>query len=366
VSTGHRSPLAASVIMTVRHEPPDRLAAAVAALAAQTGLDGPIEVVIAVPPAGRDAVAALRPVGAVAAVRTVANPGGARSAGLNRATRAARAGVVVRVDARSRVAPDHVARCVARLAVDPSVGVVGGGQRPVAAVSAGARGAGIARALTNPWVLGGAAYRRRDAAGPVDTVYLGAFRRRQLLDLGGFDERLDANEDFELCARYRAHGLTVWLEEGLSVAYEPRGRMGEVWDQYVAFGRSKVHFWRLTEGRPNRRQQVALAAPVVAAVGAAVVVAVAPRPALVAALLLGAGGLAALAVDSRAEAPRATPAVRAWSVLASAAVVVGWLSGIAVELVRSPAPTFGVATSADHPAPPPLAPTTARSSRPAA
>lgn len=333
-----RRPFAASVIMTVRDEPHQRLADALSALAGQVGLPGPLEVVVATPPTDTDAVAAavagLGTGGAIASVTLAVNPGGGRSAGLNRAVRAATAELLVRVDARCRVAPDHVARCLARLRAEPTVGVVGGGQRAVVAHAAdnGSLTGGIARALTNPWVLGAAPYRRPGASGPVDTVYLGAFRREQLLALGGYDERLEANEDFELCRRYRAAGLVVWLEPGLAVDYEPRDELADLWRQYVAFGRSKVRFWWLTGALPNARQSLALVAAPLALVSAAALLAVAPQPWLLAAALLAGGGLGAFAIDSRAGPQHPTWTVRAWSIVASGVVVTGWLSGVATEL----------------------------------
>jgi hypothetical protein len=234
------------------------------------------------------------------------------------------ADVVVRVDARSRPGPGYVASCAARLAADPEVGVVGGVQRP--AVHGGTvRARGIARALRNPWVLGGARYRREGAHGPADTVYLGAFRRTELLALGGYDERLDANEDFELCARYRRAGRTVWLEAGAVVDYEPRTRLVDVARQYRAFGAAKARYWALTGRGPDARQAVALTA---AALGAAAAVFACARPRRLP--VLAAAGIGALAAaDHLADPHEPDPWVRAHALVASATVVGSWLWGVA-------------------------------------
>ena len=162
----------------------------------QRGVD-PFVVVIAAPSADVGALRSIRPHGSVRELVFVDNPDGGRSAGLNAAVRAADAEVVVRVDARSVVRDDHVARCVARLHRDPEIGVVGGVQRPEA-YSGAVRDRGIARALRNRWLLGNADYRRPGTGRATDTVYLGAFRLSELAELGGYDELLDANEDFEL------------------------------------------------------------------------------------------------------------------------------------------------------------------------
>jgi hypothetical protein len=254
----------ASVIATIRDEPVDRLNRMLGRVAAQQTA-GPVEVLLAVPPAERAVVDDLRPSGTVARIIAVENPGGARSAGLNRAAESASAPIVHRVDARSLLAPDHLMRCDARLRADARVSVVGGRQHPVS-VSAGTWAQGMARALANPLAVGAPAYRRAGGAGPTDTVYLGAFWRNELLEIGGYDERLEANEDFDLCQRFRAAGKLAWLEEGLVVDYEARSGAVEVWRQYTAFGRAKVRYWRLQGARPNARQVAGLLAPVGVAV----------------------------------------------------------------------------------------------------
>ena len=152
------------------------------------------------------------------------NPGGSRTVGLNRCIDAALGEYVVRVDARSVLAPDHVRRTIARLAADSTVGVVGGHQIPWTPDPATARAAGIERALRNRWLLGNADYRDPAASGPTDTVYLGSFRTAELRRLR-YDEALTANEDFDLCRRIRDAGRRVWLEPA-STCSTSRGRPG--------------------------------------------------------------------------------------------------------------------------------------------
>jgi len=325
-----------AVVMVVSDEPFHRLSRALAAVERQRGT-GPIDVVIAAPPAEHEHLARLRPRGAVERIRLVANPGGGRSAGLNAAVGVTGADVVVRVDARSSVPDDYVARCLARLMTDRSVGVVGGVQWPVP-VRDSRRGRGVARALRNPWLLGNADYRRLDRNGPTDTVYLGAFRRTELEMLGGYEDALDANEDFDLCARYRDTDRVVWLEEDLVVGYEPRESPVSLFRQYRAFGEAKVSFWRSTGRRPNRRQQVALGTGLA---GGALVLASLRRPRRLAAILLaGVAGIAVL--DHVAEPAERDLRVRAHACTTGTVVVTGWLSGIATGVARRGAPARAV------------------------
>ena len=162
-------------------------------------------------------------------------------------------------------------------------------------------GAGIARALQNRWLLGNAAYRDPSAFGAVDTVYLGAFRSAEARAIR-YDERLDANEDFDLCHRYRDRDATVWLDPDLDVRYEPRRTWDELFSQYQSFGRAKVHMWQTTASKPNPRQY----ASILAAGGAVVVLAAGLR----------------------------SPAIL---LAAHVAIELGWLIGIAGGVIRRPA-----------------------------
>jgi succinoglycan biosynthesis protein ExoA len=315
-----------SAVIVAAAEPASRLQRTIDCLAAQEEV-AELEVLIATPPRDAAAVADLRPHGAIAALRAVDNPSGGRSAGLNRALAVARGDAICRVDARSRLPPHYVARCLKRLAEEPSVGIVGGAQLPVPA-NGGVVARGIARGLANPWALGGAKYRRIDASGPVDTVYLGSFRRKELLSLGGWNEELEANEDFELCNRYRAAGLQVWLEPGLAAEYETRATLFEVFMQYRAFGKSKVRFWRTTGNQPLLRQWLPFA-------GAGAAIAAVP---LMARHPRRAGSLAVVAlaaVDEIGSRSPASPGMRAVAWATYVAVWAGFVEGAAEAAVGS-------------------------------
>lgn len=332
----------ASVVIVAKDEPLDRLRALLDAVGSQARV-GRIEVVIAVPIEERAMVSALAPGGCVRSITVVDNPGGLRSRGLNLAVAAATCPFVVRLDARSRPPEDYVARCVTRLAAHPTIGVVGGHQVPIAA-NDGVVARGIARALRNPWMLGGAPYRRVGASGAVDTVYLGAFRRDDLLRLGGYDEALEANEDFELCQRYRAAGYTVWLERGLAVGYEARGTLRAVARQYLAFGRAKLHYWKRSGERPNGRQLLALAA----ASGVLITVALVPTRRRL--RLLGTAFAGVAVLDHLGE-PAGSPGERTIAAGTYLVVIGSWLAGIVMEALRPVAVTT-TRSPASAPTPP--------------
>lgn len=190
----------------------------------------------------------------------VSNPAATTPSNLNAGLRAASGTYVCRVDARSLVPPHYVRRCVELLAGHPDLRVVGGRQEARSRPHAGLVARSIARGLNNRWGSGLARYRRGAASGPTDTVYLGAFRTEELRQVGGWNEDLPTNQDFDLNRRLGAFG-TVWFDDRLVVGYLPRERWQDVARQYFRFGRWKVRYWRLAGSRPNARQAFLLVMP---------------------------------------------------------------------------------------------------------
>ena len=240
---------------------------------------------------------------------------------LNVGLRYATGEIICRVDARTRIEPHYVRTCVQVLTGRPEVAVVGGSQRALAR-DGSLRARGIARALNNRYAMGGSPYRRALTSGISDTVYLGAFRRKALLDVHGWDERLPTNQDFDLNQRMAARGL-VWFDASLRSGYLPRGSYRELWSQYVRFGGAKVAYWQVTGDRPQRRQVALLAVPFVGIGGLALAVRRRALPWAVVASVVGLVGVE----RSGADEGRATPAEHAAGTLAITCVGTGWLVG---------------------------------------
>ena len=188
-------------------------------------------------------------------LRVVDNPTGTTPAALNRAVAATDRPVVLRVDAQARLPAGYRDRTVAALATTGAA-VVGG--RQVATADAGFAAA-VAAAMNAPLGHGGAAYREGGPEGPVDTVYLGVFRRDALAAVGGYDERFRTNQDAELNERIRRAGGSVRLLPDLAVAYRPRGDVAALARQFRGYGRGRAMTARRHPGSLRRRQ---LAAPV--------------------------------------------------------------------------------------------------------
>ena len=169
------------------------------------------------------------------AVRLVDNQDRTTPAGLNRAIAASDADVIVRCDAHSVLPDGYVTDAVNTLAVT-GAGNVGGIQRAVGTTPVQRA---IAAAMTNPLGVGDAKFHRGGAPGPVDTVYLGVYPQKVLNEVGGFDESLVRNQDYELNVRICNAGYTVWFDPLLVVDYQPRASLGALWRQYNDYGQGK-------------------------------------------------------------------------------------------------------------------------------
>ncbi len=300
---------AVSIVMPAR-DAAGTIAGAVSA-ALNQDYAGDLELIIAAAAGGDDTEAVVADISVRdPRVRVVANPAGSTPAGLNAAIAAAKGDILVRCDAHSLLPRDYVATAVADL-VDTGADVVGGIQDPQG-TSIVERA--VAAAMRSRLGSGGAGYRRAERAGPADTVYLGVFRRSALARVGGYDERLLRNQDYELNYRIRTSGGEVWLDPRLRVAYHPRSTLRALWKQYFDYGRWKRRMLRLHPGSARLRQLIpplfvlALAASAgLAVAGFPVAAAVVPGAYLVALLAEG----IASAARERDPAALLTPAALA-------------------------------------------------------
>lgn len=197
-------------------------------------------------------------------VIVVENPAGTTPAGLNRALAATTGEVIVRCDAHAVLPARYVSTAVGVLEVAGAV-TVGGRQIPVGRTRFERA---VALAMTTWLGAGDARYRIGGSAGPVDTVYLGVFRRGALEAVGGFDETMLRNQDYAVNWRLRHQGGVVWFEPSLGVEYRPRGSVGALWRQYFDYGRGK-RFMLARHPRSLRWRQMAAPSLVVALMASA-------------------------------------------------------------------------------------------------
>ncbi len=169
-------------------------------------------------------------------LQLIDNPRRATAAGLNAAIAAARGEVIVRMDVHTTYADDYVQRCVEVLAQTGATCVGGAWQ---VADCPGRQGA-IGTAFASRFGSGAATSRRAGYTGPVDTVYLGTWRREELQALGGYDETLLRTEDDELNLRILRRGGRVWQSAEIRCWYRPRPSFSGLWAQFYQYGYWKV------------------------------------------------------------------------------------------------------------------------------
>jgi succinoglycan biosynthesis protein ExoA len=328
--TGRTEPV--SVVMPARNEEP-YLAEAVGSILAQD-YDGELELLIAVGPSrDRTAELARELASGDSRITVLDNPTGKIAAAINLAFRASRHPVVVRVDGHSMLPPAYIRTALQTLRETGAVNVGG----VMAAEGITPFQQAVAWAMTSPYGVGAAKNHTGGDAGPADTAYLGVFRREAVEKVGGYNEKFEIAEDWELNHRIRQAGGLIWFQPALRVTYRPRATVRELAIQYFRYGRWRRVVARQHPGTINLRY---LAPPLaVAAVGAGTLAGLAG----VGALAAGAGGawpalltigfaapagyLAAVGLVSIRAARQVAPAAAARLPLALTTMHMSWGAG---------------------------------------
>lgn len=175
-------------------------------------------------------------------LRVIRNPERIVSTGLNAAAEVARGKFLVRLDVHSNYDRNYISHCCEVLGANPDVMCVGGAWRPADAKDA--MQMGISRAFSSRIGSGGAKSRNVEYTGRADTVYLGAWRREQFSELGGFDPKLVRNQDDELCLRIIRSGGQVWQDRRIVSFYNVRAKISQVYRQFFQYGLWKTDVMR--------------------------------------------------------------------------------------------------------------------------
>jgi succinoglycan biosynthesis protein ExoA len=169
-------------------------------------------------------------------IKVVDNPVRLQAAGLGLIVKQATGDVIVRMDVHAEYAPDYVRTCVETLE-KTGADNVGGAQRAKAKT---AFQRALCAALDSPLGVGNARYRSSDEEGYVDTVFLGAFRRRVFETIGLWDPGAITNEDAELNQRILDSGGQIYLSRDIVVHYFPRDSLRSLATQYFRYGRGRA------------------------------------------------------------------------------------------------------------------------------
>ncbi len=170
-------------------------------------------------------------------VKVIDNPKRLIPSGLNLAISAAKGAYIVRLDAHCVPRPDYLRRGLA--ALESGRGWSVGGVWEIKPGGAGWMADSISIAASHPLGVGDAFYRFTNQPREVDTVPFGAFSKELITRIGGFDETLHANEDYEFNTRIRQAGGKIWLNPEIRSIYFARPTLAELARQYARYG-----FWK--------------------------------------------------------------------------------------------------------------------------
>ncbi len=256
------------------------------------------------------------------------NPEAITPKSLNVALAAARGKWLVRVDAHSTVPPDYVKRAVHHLE-EGRWGGVGGRKDGVGVTPAGRA---IGAAMASRFGVGNSLYHYGTDVQPTEHIPFGAYDTALLRELGGWDERLITNQDFELDYRLRQTGRELLFDPDIAIEWHCRQEVPDLFRQYRRYGRGKADVARL---HPESLRIRHLVAPALVASWAVALPLASRRKSLAVAAL--APYLTALAAGSVATARKLRePSARAWVPAAFAAMHIGWGIGFWEGLAKNP------------------------------
>jgi cellulose synthase/poly-beta-1,6-N-acetylglucosamine synthase-like glycosyltransferase len=250
-----------------------------------------------------------------ARVEILHNPAGIIPRSLNLALAAARGMWLVRVDAHATVPVNYVERIVEHFRSADWGGV--GGRKD--GVGTGPVGEAIAAAMASRFGVGNSTYHYATEPAEAEHIPFGAYPVALARELGGWDERLRVNQDFEFDFRVRRAGYKLLLDPDLSISWESRQSIGALYSQYLRYGRGKAKVAGLHPSSVRARH---LTAPTLVAGLAAALLSARRRPSL-AALLTG-PYLAGVGLATIRTAPKVSPRARPYLPASFVAMHVGW------------------------------------------
>jgi succinoglycan biosynthesis protein ExoA len=263
-------------------------------------------------------------------IELIRNPDRIIPKALNLAVEAARSRWLVRIDAHAHVLPEFVSLAVEHLRSGEWGGV--GGRKD--GIGGAPDGDAIAAAMASKFGVGGSTYHHGTTVRTVEHIPFGAYPVDVIRELGGWDENMRVNQDFEFDYRVRQSGRNLLFDPALVIRWENRRTIADLFKQYRRYGRGKV---KVARKHPESLRPRHLAAPVLLAtlVGAEAA-ALAGKPKITWALLTPYAGILAAGT---ATTYRNVPAEQRGKLpLAFAAMHVGWGLGFyegLVDIARS-------------------------------
>ncbi|MBT2663830.1 glycosyltransferase family 2 protein [Bacillus sp. ISL-45] len=170
-------------------------------------------------------------------IKLLTNPHRAIPRSLNMACEAASSKIIVRIDGHTKAPENYISEAVTTLESIEFNGIAGGRLR-ISPGSGTLVSTAISTAVCHPFGIGNASYRTYQGIDMVetDTVPFGAFTKETWQLLGGYDEELLGDEDYDFCLRARARGLRILLNPAIILEYYSRPTYIDLWQQYYRYG----------------------------------------------------------------------------------------------------------------------------------
>jgi glycosyltransferase involved in cell wall biosynthesis len=194
-------------------------------------------------------------------VRIVENPAGTAAAAFNVGTYEAHGHAVCLFSGHGVADPEFVSRSVEALHRSGAAGVGGSyrheGLDPVSNA--------IGQAMVSRVGMA-SPHRFADAPRDVDTISHPVYWRDAMVEIGGFDETLMRNSDYEFNYRMRDAGHRLHFDPAIGSVYRPRPNLNSLFRQFWYYGKWKA---RVAESHPASLRPRHLVAPAAAAGAAA-------------------------------------------------------------------------------------------------
>ncbi len=174
-------------------------------------------------------------------IKIISNPKRIVSPGLNLALAEAKGRWLVRIDAHCAIPVDYVERVVTHLQTG-KYGGVGGLKLGVGHTRAGRA---IAAAMTSPIGVGNSTYHHGHEVQEVEHIPFGAYPVDLARSLGGWDETVLTNQDFEFDHRVGLAGRPLLFDPEVVIFWQCRQSHGALFRQYRRYGNGKSVVTRL-------------------------------------------------------------------------------------------------------------------------
>ncbi|MGY2002819.1 glycosyltransferase family 2 protein [Blastococcus sp. SYSU DS1024] len=264
-------------------------------------------------------------------VTLISNPLGIIPVSLNMALQEARGRWFIRVDAHAAIPRDYIARLVGHLSTG-ACQAAGGRKQGIGRTSAGIA---IARVMDSKFGVGGSTYHHGDRLQTVTHVPFGAYDTDFIRRLGGWNESLRVNQDFELDFRVVRNGGTIVFDPAIVADWECRQNIPDLWRQYVRYGGGKVHVALLHPASVSLRH---LGPPALVLLLGSALLAGLRRPSM--GLALAAPYAAFLLTGTASVATKVPPPSRPYVAPALVSMHVGWGFGFLKTLIARATPSW--------------------------